>query len=112
MRRLSLGHGPVVFPLAFYYGAMVSLVLNEAPRHIQSTAIALTMFIANVLVIGTGTYAIGLFSDWLEAWQIAAPLRKVLLGADLVVLLVIILYLRLHRKIQSSRRGKDGTASI
>ncbi len=37
-----LGMGPVVFPLAFYYGAMVSLVLNEAPRHIQSTAIALT----------------------------------------------------------------------
>ena len=92
-----LGMGATVFLLAFPYGAMISLVLNEAPRSIQSTAIAFTMFAANVLVIGTGTYAIGLFSDLLEAQQVAAPLTKVLLGADLVVLLAIFLYFRLHR---------------
>ena len=94
-----LGMGATVFLLAFPYGAMISLVLNEAPRSIQSTAIAFTMFAANVLVIGTGTYAIGLFSDLLEAQQVAAPLTKVLLGADLVVLLAIVLYFRLHRTI-------------
>ncbi len=107
-----LGMGAAVLLLTFPYGAMISLVLNEAPRSIQSTAIAFTMFTANVLVIGTGTYAIGLFSDLLEAQQVAAPLTKVLLGADLVVLLAIILYFRLHRRIQSSRRGTDGAVSV
>ncbi len=94
-----LGMGASVLLLAFPYGAMISLVLNEAPRSIQSTATAFTMFAANVLVIGTGTYAIGLFSDLLESQQLAAPLTKALLGADLVVLVAIILYFRLHRKI-------------
>lgn len=107
-----LGMGAAVVLLTFPYGAMISLVLNEAPRSIQSTAIAFTMFIANVLVIGTGTYAIGLFSDLLEAQQVAAPLTKVLLGTDVVVLLAIILYFRLHRTIQSSRSGTDGAVSI
>lgn len=95
-----LGLGAAVVLLTFPYGAMISLVLNEAPRSIQSTAIAFTMFIANVLVIGTGTYAIGLFSDLLEAQQVAAPLTKVLLGTDVVVLLAIILYFRLHRLVR------------
>ena len=36
--------GAAVFLLTFPYGAMISLVLNEAPRSIQSTAIAFTMF--------------------------------------------------------------------
>ena len=90
-----------VFLLAFPYGALISLVLDEAPRSIQSTATAFTMFVANVLVIGTGTYAIGFFGDLLEARQVGAPLTKALLGADLVVLLAIVLYVRLHWTIRS-----------
>ena len=89
-----------VFLLTFPYGAMVSLVLEQAPRSIQSTATAFTMFVANVLVIGTGTYAIGFFGDLLEAQQITAPLTKALLGADVVVLLAIALYFRLHWSIR------------
>ncbi|MDD9961136.1 MAG: MFS transporter [Gammaproteobacteria bacterium] len=106
-----LGMGATVFLLAFPYGAMISLVLNEAPRSIQSTAIAFTMFAANVLVIGTGTYAIGLFSDLLEAQQVAAPLTKALLGADLVVLVAIMLYFRLHRTIQSRQSNAEQPVS-
>ena len=106
-----VGMGAAVFLLTFPYGAMISLVLNEAPRSIQSTAIAFTMFAANVLVIGTGTYAIGLFSDLLEAQQVAAPLTKVLLGADLVVLLAIFLYFRLHRRILSRQNCSEAPAS-
>ena len=107
-----MGMGAAVFLLAFPYGAMISLVLNEAPRSIQSTAIAFTMFAANVLVIGTGTYAIGLVSDLLEAQQVAAPLTKALLSADLVVLVAIILYFRLHRTIliRQSEAGRPVSA--
>jgi len=90
-----------VFLFTFPYGAMVSLVLEQAPRSIQSTATAFTMFVANVLVIGTGTYAIGYFGDLLEAREVAEPLTKALLGADVVVLLAIMLYFRLHRSIRA-----------
>ncbi|MGI9325191.1 MAG: MFS transporter [Pseudomonadales bacterium] len=96
-----LGMVAAVFLFAFPYGAMVSLVLDEAPSSIQSTATAFTMFVANVLVIGTGTYAIGFFGDLFESHQIAAPLTKALLGADVVVLLAIVVYLRLHWTIRA-----------
>jgi predicted MFS family arabinose efflux permease len=87
--------------LAFPYGAMISLVLDEAPRSIQSTATAFTMFVVNVLVIGVGPYAIGLASDLLEARHVAAPLTKALLGSDVLVLGGIVLYWRLHLAIRS-----------
>jgi predicted MFS family arabinose efflux permease len=97
-----------VFLLTFPYGAMVALVLEQAPRSIQSTATAFTMFVANVLVIGTGTFAIGYFGDLLEVRQVAEPLTKALLGADAVVLLAIALYFRLHRSIRSRTHDTGG----
>ncbi|MFZ1743593.1 MAG: hypothetical protein WAT93_12100 [Pontixanthobacter sp.] len=48
-----------VFMSTFPYGAAVSIVLDNAPKAIQSTAAGFTMFAANVLVIGTGTWLIG-----------------------------------------------------
>jgi MFS family permease len=94
--------------LAFPYGAMISLVLDEAPRSIQSTATAFTMFVTNVLVIGVGPFALGFFADLLEARHVAAPLTKALLGADVVVLLAIVLYFRLHFSIRSRGEYRSG----
>ena len=91
-----VGMGASVFMLAFPYGAMFSLVLDTAPRSIQSTATGFTMFIANVLVIGTGTFAIGFVADALETQGFAKPLTAALLGADAITLLALFFYLRLH----------------
>ena len=97
----SLGMVASACLLAFPYGAMISLVLDEAPRSIQSTAAAFTMFVTNVLVVGVGPFLIGFFSDLLEARHVAAPLTKALLGSDVVVLLAIILYFRIHSAIRT-----------
>ena len=82
-----------------------SLVLDHAPASIQSTAVGFTMFVANVLVIGSGTYAIGLFADLLEAGQITAPMTRTLLGADVITLLAMLIYLKLHRATRQSAVG-------
>ncbi len=87
--------------LAFAYGAMISLVLDEAPRRVQSTAAAFVMFVTNVLVVGVGPYAIGFFADLFESRDVAAPLTKALLGTDMVVLVALVLYLRLHFAIRA-----------
>jgi MFS family permease len=100
-----VGMAAAVFLLTFPYGAMISLVLDEAPRRIQATATAFTMFVANVLVIGVGTFAIGFVGDLLDARQVADPLTRALLGADAVVLVSVFLYFRLHRSIR--RRSND-----
>ena len=83
---------------------MVSLVLDEAPARVQSTAIAFTMFVTNVLVVGVGPFLIGFFGDLLEARHVADPLTKALLGSDFVVLLAIFLYFRIHFAIRA-RQG-------
>ena len=70
--------------------------------HERHTSTAFTMFSANVLVIGPVAYAIGFMGDLLEARQVAAPLTKALLGADIIVLLALVQYFRLHRSIRSS----------
>jgi hypothetical protein len=61
-----------------------------------------------LLVIGTGTFAIGYFGDLLEVRQVAEPLTKALLGADAVVLLAIALYFRLHLSIRSRTHDREG----
>jgi hypothetical protein len=88
--------GVSVFMLAFPYGAMFSLVLDNAPSSIQSTAVGFTMFIANVLVIGTGTFAIGFFADVFQAQGFASPLTSALLGADVITVLSLLFFLQLH----------------
>jgi hypothetical protein len=82
---------------------MMSLMLDMAPRSIQSTATAFTMFIINVLVIGTGTFAIGFVADALETQGFAKPLTAALMGADAITLLALFFYLRLHLATQGSR---------
>ena len=96
-----VGMSASVFMLAFPCGAMFSLVLDFAPKNIQSTAAGFTMFIANVLVIGTGTFAIGFFADVFEAQAFAVPLTTALLGSDVIAILAALIYFNLHR---SSRR--------
>ena len=91
-----IGMAASVFILAFPYGAMFSLVLDNAPQHIQSTAAGFTMFIANVLIIGSGTYAIGFFADLFQAQGTHAPLTSALLGSDLITLLALAFYFKLH----------------
>ena len=55
----------------------------------------------NVLVIGTGTFAIGFFADVFEAQAFAVPLTTALLGSDVIAILAALIYFNLHR---SSRR--------
>lgn len=104
-----VGMGASVCMLALTYGAMFSLVLDHAPPAIQSTAVGFTMFIANVLVIGTGTYGIGLLADLLESHHMAVPLTTALLCADGVTLLSIPVYYALHR--HSRRRAAPAPAA-
>ncbi len=101
-----LGMGVSVFMLAFPYGAMFSLVLDTAPRNIQSTAVGFTMFIANVLVIGTGTFAIGFVADALETQGFAKPLTAALLGADAITLLALLFYCKLHLATRKQRASE------
>jgi sugar phosphate permease len=98
-----VGMGASVFMLAFPYGAMFSLVLDFAPANIQSTAAGFTMFIANVLVIGTGTFAIGYFADMFEVQAMAAPLTTALLASDVVAISAVLIYLNLHRSSRQQR---------
>lgn len=91
------GMAASVFLLAFPYGAMFSQVLDHAREGVQSTAAGFTMFIANELIIGTGTYTIGFFADLFEAQALAALLTSALLGADAITLLALLFYFRLHR---------------
>lgn len=87
-----------IFLLTFPYGAMVALVLDYAPDNLQATAISFTMFVANVLIIGTGTFAIGYLADLLDARGISSPLTNSLLVADVIALSAAWLYLKLHWK--------------
>ena len=48
-----------------------------------------------------GPYAIGFFADLFESRDVAAPLTKALLGTDMVVLVALVLYLRLHFAIRA-----------
>jgi len=91
-----IGMAASVFILAFPYGAMFSLVLDNAPQHIQSTAAGFTMFMANVLVIGTGTYAIGLFADLVNVEGETGALTSALLGSDVITLLSMLFYFKLY----------------
>ena len=91
-----IGMGASVFLLSFPYGALFSLVLDSAPDNIQSTAAGFTMFVANVLIIGTGTYLLGLSADLLAAAGVVEPLTKSLIMADIVTILSVLFYIRLH----------------
>jgi len=96
-----IGMGASVFILAFPYGALFSLVLDNAPEHIQSTAAGFTLFIANVLVIGTGTFTIGFFADLLQAQGVAAPMTIAMLGSDVIALLGLVFYFKLYMATRS-----------
>ena len=98
---LIIGMIASILLLVFPYGAMIALVLDEAPVSIRSTATALTMFVVNVLAIGTVTYAIGAVADVLESLGMPDPLTSALLGGDLILLVALVFYFRLHRSIQS-----------
>lgn len=86
-----------VFILAFPYGAIISLVLDHAPDNIQATAIGFTMTLASVLIVGTGSWAIGYFGDLFETMGLSMPLTRSLLGADVFTILSAIFYFQLHR---------------
>ena len=83
--------------LAFPYGAIISLVMDHAPENIQATAIGVTMTLASVLIVGSGSWAIGFFGDLFEAQGLSMPLTRSLLGADMFTILSVIFYLKLHR---------------
>ena len=95
-----VGMAASVFLLSFPYGAIFSLVLDNTPENIQSTAVGFTMFVANVLVIGTGTYLVGLGADLMGDFGVAEPLTRTLLCADTITLCSGLIYFKLHLKLK------------
>jgi len=102
--RLGEGDSPLfiaamaisVFMGTFPYGAAVSIILDHAPKAIQSTAAGFAMFAANVLVIGTGTWLIGALADVWETTGAENPLTGVLIGADIFTIAAAGFFLWLH----------------
>jgi hypothetical protein len=88
-----------VFAFSFPYGAMVASLVVEAPHTIKALVMAAAMFCANVGVIGVGAFLLGASADLMAAAEVAAPMTRALLGADLLLLPAILVYLGLHRSV-------------
>ena len=91
-----------VFAFSFPYGAMVASLVAEAPQAIKALVMAAALFCANVGVIGVGAFLLGASADWMAAAEVAAPMTRALLGADLLLLPAILVYLALHRSVTVS----------
>ncbi len=85
-----------VFAFTFPYGAMIALLVGEAPAAIKALVMAAALFCANVGVIGIGTFLLGASADWMAAAQLSVPMTRALLGADSVLLLAAAVYWLLH----------------
>jgi hypothetical protein len=88
-----------VFAFSFPYGAMVASLVAEAPQALKALVMDAALFCANVGVIGVGAFLLGPSADWMAAAEVAAPMTRALLGADLLVLPAILVYLALHRSV-------------
>ena len=106
-----VGMMAAVFILSFSYGAIVSLLLENAPDNIQSTAVGFTMFIANVFIIGTGTYLVGLGADLMEASGIGEALTKMLLVTDALTISSAFIYLKLHLGLTKQKKVSEPATS-
>ena len=92
----ALGMLASVFAFTFPYGAMIALLVGEAPAAIKALVMAAALFCANVGVIGIGTFLLGASADWMAAAQLSVPMTRSLLGADSVLLLAAVVYWLLH----------------
>ena len=84
------------------YGAMISTILDQVPDSIRASTTAMTMFAANVLVIGLATYGLGLASDLFTNMGRDEPLTDSLLILDGLLLLSLLAYARLHWRLNQS----------
>ena len=78
---------------------VVASLVAEAPQAIKALVMAAALFCANVGVIGVGAFLLGASADWMAAAEVAAPMTRALLGADLLLLPAILVYLALHRSV-------------
>lgn len=92
-----------VFAFSFPYGAMIALVVAEAPESIKALVMAAALFLANVGVIGLGTFLLGAGADWMAAADISAPMTRALLAADSLLVLAAVVFLLLHMAINRRR---------
>lgn len=86
---------------AFPYGAMITVLVEEAPDTIKALVMSAGLFAGNVLVIGTGSFLLGLSADWMASAGIDRPLTRSLLAADGLLLLAVLTYFVLHRASRS-----------
>ena len=92
----SMGMVVSIFAFTFPYGAVIALLMDEAPDTVKALVMAAGLFVANVVVIGTGTFLIGLSADVMAAANVETPLTRALLGSDVFLLLAIASYIGLH----------------
>ena len=86
------------------YGAMISTILDQVPETIRASTTAMTMFAANVLVIGFATYGLGLASDLFADMGRSEPLTDSLLILDGLLVLSLLTYSRLHLRLNNPNR--------
>jgi hypothetical protein len=84
------------------YGAMIAIILDQVPDGIKASTTALTMFTVNVLIIGSATYFLGLASDIFTSIDVDEPMSSALLIMDTLLILSLVAYARLHRKLQAA----------
>lgn len=94
----------MVFSIAAFtlpYGAMITVLVGEAPDTIKALVMSAGLFAGNVLVIGAGSFLLGVGADWMADAGIDRPLTRSLMAADSVLLLAVMTYLALHRASRS-----------
>ena len=82
---------------------MIALVVAEAPEAIKALVMAAALFLANVGVIGLGTFLLGAGADWMAAADMSAPMTRALLVADGLLVLAAMVFLLLHKAINRRR---------
>lgn len=62
-----------------YVGTGFAIIQNQTPLHMRSVAAAINLFILNIIGLGVGPFAVGLFSDLLEPTYGGDSLRYALM---------------------------------
>ncbi|MGB5092113.1 MAG: MFS transporter [Parvibaculum sp.] len=65
---------------AFYLGPSFAMIQSLTPLHMRASASAVMLFVLNIVGLGFGPQAVGLFSDWLTPSYGVDGLRYALFG--------------------------------
>lgn len=71
--------------------------MAEAPEAIKALVMASALFLANVGVIGLGTFLLGAGADWMAAADMSIPMTRALLATDSLLALAAMVFLLLYR---------------